>query len=333
MPKYVLTGVGGNIGSVAASYALEIAPPDSTLVFTISNLKKLPGHTIESWEAKGVQVAEASYDDVNSLEQVFAGADAVNLISTWAFGRRHEQARNVINAAKSCGVRRICYTSFVGADDPAPVDDLPFLSRDHKQTEALIIASGLDYNIQRDYLYIDNIPNYFAPSWNFCGDQLLCNPHDAQESSVTPEARWLFNSHGGHGAYVSREDCGRVLAALLLGRGEPNTVYNVTGPQAVTDKEVFDWICISFGVKGQLVDMPDGELREWWVRRGLPVSVTEPSPLPMKLCVDDLLCCGEMVARGYMATTSNTVELLTGRKPVSFREALLKYKHVFSKVQ
>ncbi|KAJ5200882.1 hypothetical protein N7449_005685 [Penicillium cf. viridicatum] len=218
----------------------------------------------------------------------------------------------LINAAKLCGVRRICYMSFVGADDPAHVTDMPFLPRNHKQTEALIIASGREYNIQRDYLDIDNISNFFASSWNFCGD------------------RWLLNSHGGRGAYVSREDCGRVLAALLLGHGEPNTVYNVIGPEAVIDKEVFDWICNTLGVKGQLVDVPDDELREWWIRRGLPVSITEPSLLPTELSVDDLLCCGEVVARGYMVKTSNGIELLTGRKPVSFQEVLIKYRHAFS---
>ncbi|KAJ5378782.1 hypothetical protein N7509_011901 [Penicillium cosmopolitanum] len=124
---------------------------------------------------------------MNSLRAVFAGAEAVTLISTWAFGRRHQQAQNVIDAAKECGVRRICYTSFVGADDPAPVDEMPFLPRDHKQTEALIHASGLEYNIQRDYLYVDNIPNFFAPSWKFCDN------------------RWISNSGGVPGAYVARE--------------------------------------------------------------------------------------------------------------------------------
>lgn len=312
MAKYVLTGVGGNIGRVAASYALEIAPPNTTLVFTTSDPSKIPAATLESWKEKGATVVAASYDDVSSLESVFAGAEAVNLISTWAFGRRHEQAQNVINAAKACGVRRICYTSFVGADDPAPVQEMPFLPRDHKQTEALIRGSGLEYNIQRDYLYIDNIPSFFAPSWKFCGN------------------KWIFNSHGVAGAYVAREDCARVHAALLLGKVQPNTVVDVTGPEAVTDKQIFEWICENLGGQGEFVDLPDDELREYWVKLGLPTSVTEPSPLPMKLCVDDLLCCGEMVAKGYMAKTSNTVETLTGRKPVPFQEALLKYKQAFS---
>ena len=311
MPKYVLTGVGGNVGSIAASYALEIAPPGSTLVFTTSNLDKIPSETRRVWSEKGATITTASYDDISSLQRVFAGAQAVTLISTWAFGRRPQQAQNVIDAAKSCGVRRICYTSFVGADDPSPIPEMPFLPRDHKQTEALIRASGLEYNIQRDFLYIDNIPNFFAPSWEFCGN------------------RWLSNSGGVPGAYVAREDCGRVLAALLLGRGEPNTVYNVTGPEAVTDAQIFQWICSNIKDQGQFVTVSDQEMKDYWLPRGLPTTVSEVSQLPMKLCIDDLVCCGEMVARGYMAKTSNTVETLTGRKPLSFEDVLEKYKDVF----
>lgn len=201
----------------------------------------------------------------------------------------------------------------MGANDPAPVDQMPFLPRDHKQTEALICHSGLEYNIQRDFLYIDNIPNFFAPSWNFCDN------------------RWLSNSHNVPGAYVAREDCARVLAALLLGREEPNTIYNVTGPEAVTDEQVFHWICGQVGYKGQFVDLPDEELKDHWLGRGLPTTIAgDFSQIPMKLCVDDLLCCGEMVARGYMKETSNAVEILTGRKPLSYQEALASYKQAFA---
>lgn len=82
MPKYVLTGAGGNIGRTAASYALEIAPPDSTLVFTTSDPTKIPSETLESWKTGGATVSAASYDDVDSLKAVFAGAEAVNLILT-----------------------------------------------------------------------------------------------------------------------------------------------------------------------------------------------------------------------------------------------------------
>lgn len=314
MPKFVLTGADGNLGSVAATFALEIAKPDDELVFTTYNLAAVPAETRKEWTDKGAKLVVASYDDIESLKAAFEGAEAVNLISTWLFGEgRRRQAQTVIDAAKASGVKRICYTSFVGAEIQAEnEEDIPFLPRDHHAIEGLIYASGLPYNIQRNNLYADNIPKFFAPSWEFCGD------------------RWLSNSHGVAGAYVAREDCGRVHAALLLGRGELNKVYAVTGPEAVTDKQVFDWICSQSGYKGQFVDMSDEELRKWWLERGLPTDFFgDFSKLPMKLCMGDLLCCGEMVAKGYMATTTDTVERLTGRKPLPFQQALLQYKDIF----
>ena len=82
MSKFVLTGVRGNIGGVAATYALEIAQPDTRLVFTTSDPSRIPKETLKSWESKGVTVSAASYDDLSSLKAVFAGAEAVTLIST-----------------------------------------------------------------------------------------------------------------------------------------------------------------------------------------------------------------------------------------------------------
>ncbi|KID65372.1 Quinone oxidoreductase 2 [Metarhizium brunneum] len=314
MPKYVLTRAGGNLGGAAASYALDIAKPDDEIVLTTSDVDGISAVTLKDWIRKGARVCFASYDDAESLRSVFVGAEAVTLISTWLLGEgRRCQARTVIDAAKQCGVKRICYTSFVGAGMQAErEEDVPFLPRDHRVIEAYIYESGLEYNIQRNYLYIDNIPVLFGPSWKICND------------------RWLSNSHGKAGAYVAREDCGRVLASLLLGRGQPNTVYDVTGPEAITDERIFEWVCSQSGYQGQFVSMTDEGLKKFWLDRGLPsVNSGNSSNLPMKLCIEDLLCCGEMVAKGYMRNTSNAVEELTGQPAIAFQVALLKYRGIF----
>jgi NAD(P)H dehydrogenase (quinone) len=316
--KFVLTGADGNLGRIAAERAVKILKPEDQLVITSYQLDALPKEAIQRWESAGAKVVAATYDDVDQMKSVFEGAEAVSLVSTWLFGDgRRNQARNVCEAAKAVGVKRVCYTSFVGAGAPADAkdEDIPFLPRDHHAIEQIIYQSGLGYNIQRNYLYMDNIPWLFAPSWKFCGD------------------KWLTNTHGVPGAYVAREDCGNVLAALLLGKGEPNKVYEVTGPAAVTNEEVFHWVCDQTGYKAQYVDMPDEELKKWWLDRGLPASVYggDFSKLPMKLCIGDLLCCGEMLANGAMRQTTDTVEKLTGRKPLGFREYLPKYSHWFPK--
>ncbi|KAG5786486.1 hypothetical protein H9Q74_014539, partial [Fusarium xylarioides] len=100
MPKYVLTGADGNLGRIAASSATEIAKPGDELVFTTY---------------KDAKVVTATYDDIESLKAAFQGAEAVSLISTWLFGEgRRRQAQTVVDAAKACGVKRVCYTSFCG---------------------------------------------------------------------------------------------------------------------------------------------------------------------------------------------------------------------------
>ncbi|KAE9002349.1 hypothetical protein PF001_g13641, partial [Phytophthora fragariae] len=218
MVKYVLTGADGNLGGFAADYVAEIKNDND-------EIDSVPAEKKAAWEAKGIKVVPTTYDDFDTLKKVFEGAEAVAFISTWLIGDgRRNQAKNVLKAAKESGVKRGCYTSFVGAGSDKPNDQVPFLPRDHHFIEHEIYVSGLDYNIQRNWLYQNNIPQFFAQSWHFTED------------------RWLINSHGVPGAYVAREDCGRVFGALLLGKQEKNTVVDVTGPEAVTDREIFEWM-------------------------------------------------------------------------------------------
>lgn len=320
--KYVLTGVGGGIGSVAADFALEIAQPDQKLVFSTTSIAKLPVDKVAAWRAKGVEVVEADYESVASLEKVFENAEAIAWISTWAIFHRPQQAANVLAAAKTAGVRRVLYSSFVGAGLGVDTEEglqkdvrkeLPFLPQDHALTERLIRESGLVWNVQRNYLYQDNTAVFFSGAWKFCGD------------------RWLNNSGGKKGAYVAREDCGRVFGALLLGRGEENRAYYVTGPEAVPDREMFDYMNSKSGYKAQFVDMDDDELRQWWAERGMVADALKAleSDLPLKLCQDDLLCCGQMVRWGHMEEVTDTVEKLTGRKALSYPENFVKYESFF----
>lgn len=306
MPKYVFLGVSGKLASLAADYALEIARPDQKLVFTSHIIPTPLSEKMQSWVSKGAEVAFADYDDVESLKKVFEGAEAITFISTWLFGeRRRHQHKTVIDTAKACGVKRIGYTSFIGA---GLEKDLPFLSEDHKYTEGVIFESALDYNIQRNYLYSDNIPQLFAPSWKYCGN------------------KWTLNSNDVPAAYVAREDCARVAAALLLGKGEHKTVYDVTGPEAVKDSEIVEHISNKTGLTLEVQSMTNEQLAKYWDDKGLPrTSTGDFEPFPMKLCVDDVVSCGDVVRRGLMTNVTDTVEKLTGRKPLSVWEVIDKY--------
>ncbi|RLN37532.1 hypothetical protein BBJ28_00013283, partial [Nothophytophthora sp. Chile5] len=69
-----------------------------------------------------------------------------------------------------------------------------------------------------------------------------------------------------------------------------------------------------------------------WLERGVIEDVYgDSSKIPMKLCIGDLLCCGETLADGSMSEVADTVERLTGRKPIGFKQNLLQYKDSFPK--
>ncbi len=83
---------------------------------------------------------------------VGAGADRLLLVSTDAVdfpGRRIEQHRAAIAAAKAAGVEHIIYTSFA---DPDP----RFLvAADHWATERALAGSGLRWTVLRHNLYTE----------------------------------------------------------------------------------------------------------------------------------------------------------------------------------
>lgn len=116
-----------------------------------------------------------------------------------------------------------------------------------------------------------------------------------------------------------------------MGKAEPNTCHVVTGPEAVTDRGVFEYMNAKSGYNAGFVDMTDAELAGWWRERGLSDDAINGdfSKLPMKLCIPDLVCCGEMVREGHMEQVTDTVERLTGRKPLGYKENFAKYEFLF----
>lgn len=295
---YVVTGVGGYVGAQTARRLMELVPADQIIVTSRADA------VLAEWRSRGVQARRADYEDKAALVQAFRGAEAVFMVSAMQVGAvRQVQHRNVIEAAKEAGVKRIVYTSFLGAGDP---NINSFEIADHRFTEQLILASGLSWNFMRDSQY---------------GDAMAEN----QAAIAISTGKSIGNTGEGRVAFITRDDVAAVAAALLAGKGERNKAYDVTGPVAVSWRDVAAMITEISGVPVEVVDLTDEQMYAMWDALGVPREATgDFSRSPVPWCSDGMVSLGRAIRLGQLSTVSNVVEELTGRKPRTLRELMIE---------
>src|SRR5262249_14812650 len=138
----------------------------------------------------------------------------VLLISAADLETRTEQHRAAIAAAAAVGVCHVVYTSGLNPGPPNPA----VISPSHYATEQALATSGLASTVLRDSLYSE---------------------YQVAEAARAISAGTLTHNRGdGQVAYVSREDCAAVAAAVLTGSGHASRVYDVTGPELFTAREL-----------------------------------------------------------------------------------------------
>ena len=144
-PRLLVTGASGQLGRLVVEQLLLAAPAG-----TVAAMVRSP-EAGEPLAARGVAVRVADYDHPETLDAALAGIERVLLISSSAVGARVAQHRNVIEAAKRAGVGLLAYTSLLHAD-ASPLG----LAGEHRETEALLRASGVPFVLLRNGWYTEN---------------------------------------------------------------------------------------------------------------------------------------------------------------------------------
>jgi NAD(P)H dehydrogenase (quinone) len=115
--RYIVTGVDGQLGRRIAQNMLEEVR-GSELTFTASSIKRLRPEQVEKWEAQGIRVAEANYDDIDQMVEAFKDGNRICIMSGLEVGKRTKQHHDAIDAAIKAGVTHIVYNSCIGATEP-----------------------------------------------------------------------------------------------------------------------------------------------------------------------------------------------------------------------
>jgi NAD(P)H dehydrogenase (quinone) len=276
-----ITGAAGHLGRLTAQLVLDRVPVDELVLVT-----RRPDE-VADLIAAGASVRHGDFDEPDGLPEAFRGVDRLLLISTDVLGNRVAQHTAAIDAAAAVGVGHVLYTSGLNAGSALPL----VVSHDHGATEQAIRDRGLRWTALRNGLYAEF--QVAAAARAFASGHLVHNNGD------------------GATAYVSREDCAAAAAAALTGDGHEDRIYDITGPELVTQAQVAALVSEITGRPVDAVAIDDDEATRNLTAVGLPADAAMA-----------YASFGTAIREGVLDVVSSHVEDLTGRRPRSLREVL-----------
>ncbi|NAZ86144.1 NAD(P)H-binding protein, partial [Kineococcus indalonis] len=231
----------------------------------------------------GADVRAATYADGAAVRHALDGVDVLLLVSASEDAHRVALHRSVVEAAADAGVRRVVYTSFLGA---APGCTFTF-GRDHAATEDLLAAAGLEATVLRNSFYLDVLPA-------FATDGVLRGP-----------------AGDGRVGAVARDDAADVAVAALLDESHAGRTYDVTGPRALSLDEVAATIT---RVTGEPVRYVRESVEEAYASRaGHGAPAWE---------VDGWVSTYTAIAAGELDVVTDVVQRLSGHAPRTLEDVL-----------
>ncbi len=234
-----ITGATGQLGRLVIHNLLKSVPA-SQLVAAVRSPDKAA-----DLAALSVQVRQADYAQPATLEAAFHGVDKLLLISSSEVGQRAPQHAAVIAAAQKAGVKLLAYTSILRADT-SPLG----LAAEHKETEAMLRASGLPHVLLRNGWYTEN--------------------HAASVPAALQYGAVLGSAKEGRIASAARADYAAAAAAVLTKDGQAGQVYELAGDTAYTLSEFAAEIAKQSGKAVVYNDLPEAAYAAALVQAGLP---------------------------------------------------------------
>jgi NAD(P)H dehydrogenase (quinone) len=280
-----VTAASGRLGHAILRQLLEMTGPEQLLAVARDPAKV---------DVAGITVRAGDYNDVAQMTSALDGADTVLMISAPVVTGtdRVQLHRNVIEAAKAAGAKRIIFTSVIGGEAArgtlfGPAQEI------NLQAEADIAASGLDWAVARNALYVDLD---------------LMHIRRAQDTGV-------YRNNGGEGrcGYLSIDELAYALAKLAVNDAAKGRIYNLVG-ENLTQAELVGLACEVFGI--------DVRYEPWTSAENIARFMQDETIAARGEEVAKMLTgCFECIAKGAYDVPSD-YEAAAGRPARSVREQM-----------
>jgi NAD(P)H dehydrogenase (quinone) len=279
----LVTAATGHLGSATLNFLLQKNIPASQLAALVRDEQKAA-----ALSAKGITLKKGDYFDAAALEKAFQGIDTLVFISSGDVVNRVAQHRNVVNAAKTAGVKHIIYTSVLKASEA-----LKFLPGiDHYHTETFLKESGIAYTILRNTFYLELLPSFLG--------------------GALGSGQWYYAAGNAKANFASRTDMAEALANVAASPAQhANKIYEITSSYSYTFSEIAEVVSNAIGKTVTYIPVSLEALKEGLKQAGVPEAY-----IPMYASI------AEGITVGDLDLVDGSLEKLLQRKPVDLKEYL-----------
>ncbi|MCM2340737.1 SDR family oxidoreductase [Rhodoferax sp.] len=231
-----ITGATGQLGRLIVEKLKTRTTPSNLIALVRSPAKA---------SDLGIAAREADYAKPETLANALVHVETLLLISSSEIGQRAQQHRNVIEAAKKAGVKRIVYTSLLHADI-----SVLNLAAEHIDTEQMLKASGIAYTILRNGWYTEN--------------------YTGSVPGALAGGAFIGSADAGKISSAARADYAEAAAVVLTSTGHEGKTYELAGDTAYTLTDLAAEISRQSGKAIPYKNLPEADYAAALIGFGLP---------------------------------------------------------------
>lgn len=240
----------------------------------------------------GVETVPGDLGDVTSLDAALRGIEKAFIVT--AVDQRSPQwFRNFFDAAKRAKTQHIVKFSAMGA-----VHGTTEIPRQHGQSDQWLKETGIPYTILQPNSFFQNML-WAAPT-------------------IKDHGAFYLPLRDGRQSLIDVRDIAAVSAEVLTKPGHEGKTYELTGSESLSYRDVAEVLSKVLGKSVKYVDVPPSAAHEAMLKNGMPAWNAA--------AVNAFY--GEFASGSY-AYTTDAVQRITGKAPVTFEQFAREYASVF----
>jgi uncharacterized protein YbjT (DUF2867 family) len=273
----LITGASGSVGKAVLQEAIRKESKVRAMYRSKEEAAKAPS---------GCQAVLGDYSDKQSLRKALEGVTSAYVVCS-PIPQLVELESNMLEACKESGVKHVVLNSALGAGDCAK----SFPSW-HRKVEDKLKATGVSYTILRPNGFLQNIVAFNAPS-------------------IRAQGAFYVAMGDAKVSYLDVGDIAVVAVKALQVGAHARKIYELNGPEAISNGELAKRISKVAGRTVNYVDIPESAQREAMLALSMP-----------EWQVTALLELQQYYKQGGGAKTDGLLRTLIEREPVTLDQYL-----------